>query len=59
MKRTKIILVVTSILLMVTGFGLIHAGTPFIEYLGSAMIGLPAVYLLYLLFIAYKNAPER
>ncbi len=59
MKRTKIILVVISILLMVTGFGLIHAGTPLIEYTGSALIGIPAIYLLYLLFLAYKNAPER
>ncbi len=49
----KVKLVVISIVLMVLGFGMIHNGNPTIEYAGSAMIGIPAAYLLFLLFRVY------
>ncbi|WP_462279986.1 hypothetical protein [Salinivirga cyanobacteriivorans] len=49
----KVKLVVISIVLMVLGFGMIHNGNPTIEYAGSAMIGVPALYLLFLLFRVY------
>lgn len=51
----KVKLVVISILLMVAGFGMIHNGKPTVEYAGSAMIALPAIYLLVLLFKAYAK----
>ena len=56
--KIKVILVVISIILMVAGFGMIHNGKPVIEYAGSAMIGLPAIYLLVLLFKVYNKVKD-
>jgi len=56
--KIKVILIVTSIILMTAGFGMIHNGNPTIEYTGSAMIGLPAIYLLVLLFKAYNKVKD-
>jgi hypothetical protein len=53
--KIKVVLIVISIILMIAGFGMIHNGNPVIEYTGSAMIGLPAVYLLVLLFRTYSK----
>jgi hypothetical protein len=53
--KIKVTLVVISIILMIAGFGMIHNGNPTIEYTGSAMIGVPAIYLLVLLFKAYSK----
>lgn len=56
--KLKVALIVVSIILMIAGFGMIHNGKPAIEYAGSAMIGLPAVYLLVLLFRVYNKAKD-
>jgi hypothetical protein len=53
--KIKVVLIVISIILMIAGFGMIHNGKPVIEYTGSAMIGLPAIYLLVLLFRTYSK----
>lgn len=55
----KVTLIVISIVLMIMGFGMIHNGNPTIEYTGSAMIGLPSLYLLFLLFRAYFRQSEE
>ncbi|MDA3867797.1 MAG: hypothetical protein PF489_13765 [Salinivirgaceae bacterium] len=50
---------ILSVLLIVAGFGMIHAGKPVIEYTGSAFIAFPAIYLLYLLFRAYGRMAKE
>lgn len=55
MQKTtlKTITVTLSILFIVAGFGMIHNGNATIEYMGSAFIGIPSLYLVILLFKKY------
>lgn len=51
-------LVIISIVLMTIGFGLIHNGNSVVEYIGSAMIGIPAFFLIILLFRKYFSKSD-
>lgn len=52
----KKILIITAILFIIIGFGIIHVHNQIVEYLGSTLIGIGTIYFLFLLFKSTKKS---
>ncbi len=53
--KTQTILGIIAAVFIFLGFGMIHA-TPLISIIGSIMIGIGCLYLIYRIYISIKNS---
>ncbi|PVX51043.1 hypothetical protein C7377_1376 [Balneicella halophila] len=55
MKRKTVFAIIAATFIFF-GFGMLHGGPPLVGNIGSVMIGLGCIYLIYLIFESMKNA---
>ncbi len=54
MKRNSVLSIVSAIFIFL-GFGMLHA-TPIVSTIGSILIGIGCLYLIYRLYISMNNS---
>lgn len=58
MRKTKRFFAIVAIVCIIMGFGMIHGKSVLREQIGSIAIGLGSLYLIFLLFLSWKNDKE-
>lgn len=58
MRKTKRFFAIVAIVCIIMGFGMIHWESVLWEQIGSIAIGLGSLYLIFLLFLSWKNDKE-
>lgn len=58
MNKLKRIFAVVAIILIISGFGMIHGKSVLREQIGSIAIGLGSLYLIFLLYLSWSKGSK-